>query len=139
MCSFYPAAHLLGALFVRYPPILDMHTFTRQAFSSVPSFAGIVGFLFESLESPPALPLAATLVTLSFVIHGWMAGVCVFSSTCCVGHITAAALNSGLITSHFTHLTSSPAPHNLLFPASPLDFASVPKPVQFYIQAFPPL
>lgn len=68
---------------------------------------------------PPALPSTATLVTLSFVIHGWMVGVCVFSSTCCVGHITAAALNSGLITSHFTHLTSSPAPHNLLFPSIP--------------------
>lgn len=121
MCSFYPALHLVCALFVCYPPILDMHTFTRQAFLSVPSFAVLLGlwdFCFRALN-PPALPPTATLVTLSFVIHGWMVVVCVFSSTCCVGHITAAALNSGLITSHFTHLTSSPAPHNLLFPSIP--------------------
>lgn len=85
---------------------------------SLGAFLGLWDFCFRALN-PAALPPKATLVTLSFVIHGWMVVVCVFSSTCCGGHITAAALNSGLITSHVTHLTSSPAPHNLLFPSIP--------------------
>lgn len=102
------------------PSILVMHTFDSCLYLLVRSWDCGISVLEHWTSPPPprALPPEATLVTLSFVIHGWMLVVCVFSATC-VGQITAAALNSGLITSHFTHLTSSPAPHNLLLPSIP--------------------